>query len=56
MEQLFTSLSHAVEGAPAIALAASAIWGILSIILSPCHLASLPLIVGFISGQGRASL
>ncbi len=31
------------------------VWGILSIILSPCHLASLPLIVGFISGQGRLS-
>ena len=55
MEQLFTNLGHAVEGAPAIALGASAAWGILSIILSPCHLASLPLIVGFISGQGRVS-
>lgn len=55
MEQLFTNLSHAVEGAPAIALGAAAVWGILSIILSPCHLASLPLIVGFISGQGRVS-
>src|ERR1035441_8911019 len=55
MEQLFTSLSHAVEGAPGIALGASFIWGILSIILSPCHLATLPLIVGFISGQGRVS-
>lgn len=55
MEQLFTNLSHAVEGAPAIALAASVVWGILSIILSPCHLASIPLIVGFISGQGRLS-
>jgi cytochrome c-type biogenesis protein len=55
MEQLFTNLSHAVEGAPLLALAASAIWGVLSIILSPCHLASLPLIVGFISGQGLVS-
>jgi cytochrome c-type biogenesis protein len=55
MEQLFTSLSHAVEGAPMLALGASVIWGILSIILSPCHLASIPLIVGFISGQGRVS-
>ncbi len=55
MEQLFTNLSHAVEGSAAIALGASAVWGILSIILSPCHLASLPLIVGFISGQGRVS-
>jgi hypothetical protein len=26
MEQLFTNLCHAVEGAPAIALAASAVW------------------------------
>jgi cytochrome c-type biogenesis protein len=55
MEQLFTNLSHAVEGAPAIALGASFVWGVLSIILSPCHLASIPLIVGFISGQGRVS-
>jgi cytochrome c-type biogenesis protein len=55
MEHLFTTLSHAVEGSAAIALGASFIWGILSIILSPCHLASIPLIVGFISGQGRVS-
>ncbi len=55
MEQLFTNLSHAVEGAPLIALAAAAVWGVLSIILSPCHLTSIPLIVGFISGQGRVS-
>jgi cytochrome c-type biogenesis protein len=55
MEQLFTNLTHAVEGAPLLALGASVVWGILSIILSPCHLASIPLIVGFISGQGRVS-
>ena len=55
MDQLFTNMSHAVEGSPAIALGASVVWGILSIILSPCHLASIPLIVGFISGQGRVS-
>jgi cytochrome c-type biogenesis protein len=55
MEQLFTNLSHAVEGAPLIALTASFIWGILSIILSPCHLASIPLIVGFISEQGQVT-
>jgi cytochrome c-type biogenesis protein len=44
-----------VEGAPALALGAAVVWGILSIVLSPCHLASLPLIVGFISGEGRMS-
>ena len=53
VEQIFTTLTHAVEGAPAIAMSASLIWGILSILLSPCHLASIPLIVGFIDKQGR---
>ncbi|HXR03160.1 MAG TPA: cytochrome c biogenesis protein CcdA [Verrucomicrobiae bacterium] len=55
MESLFTNLTHAVEGAPLIALAAAIIWGILSIVLSPCHLASIPLIVGFISEQGQVT-
>jgi cytochrome c-type biogenesis protein len=55
LETLFTALNHAVTGAPLIALAAAAAWGVLSIVLSPCHLASIPLIVGFIDGQGRMS-
>jgi cytochrome c-type biogenesis protein len=55
MQQLFTQLTHAVEGAWYLAVAASLAWGILSILLSPCHLASIPLIVGFINGQGRIS-
>ena len=55
MEQLFTTLNHAVEGTPALAMTAALAWGILSILLSPCHLASIPLIVGFIDQQGRMS-
>lgn len=55
LEQIFTSLTHAVEGSAGIALSAAFIWGILSILLSPCHLASIPLIVGFIDEQGRIS-
>ena len=53
LEQIFTNLTHAVEGSPLIALSAALIWGILSILLSPCHLASIPLIVGFIDEQGN---
>lgn len=53
---LFATLTHAVEGAPLIALVASFIWGILSILLSPCHLASIPLIVGFIDQQGQITM
>ncbi len=55
MEWIFTVLSHAVEGSAGIALGAALIWGVLSILLSPCHLASIPLIVGFIDQQGRMS-
>jgi cytochrome c-type biogenesis protein len=55
MEELFTTLTRAVEGTPAIALGAALVWGILSILLSPCHLSSIPLIVGFIDQQGRMS-
>lgn len=53
IEQLFETLTHAVEGTPFVALAAAFVWGILSIVLSPCHLASIPLIVGFIDQQGQ---
>jgi cytochrome c-type biogenesis protein len=53
LEHLFVSLTRAVEGSAAIALSASFVWGILSIILSPCHLSSIPLIVGFMSEQGN---
>ena len=55
MEKLFVTLTKAVEATPAIALSASFLWGILSILLSPCHLSSIPLIVGFIDKQGRMS-
>jgi cytochrome c-type biogenesis protein len=50
METLFVRLSDAMNGAPVVALAAAFAWGVLSIILSPCHLASIPLIVGFLQG------
>jgi cytochrome c-type biogenesis protein len=55
IRQLFTVLTHAIETTPAIAIGAALIWGILSVLLSPCHLASIPLIVGFIGQQGRMS-
>ena len=53
MEQLFTALSRAVEGSAVLALSAAFVWGVLSILLSPCPLASIPLSVGIIDQQGR---
>lgn len=56
MEQLWISLTRALEGSAPIALTASFVWGILSVISSPCHLSSIPLIVGFISEQGKVTV
>ncbi len=53
--ELFTWLSGTLGGSPGIALPGAFLWGVASILLSPCHLASIPLIVGFIDGQGRIS-
>ena len=55
IEQLFSELTDRVEQAPIIAITASFIWGILSILLSPCHLVSIPLVVAFIDGQADRS-
>ena len=54
--EIFTYLTNALQAGTYIALLSAFIWGILSILLSPCHLASIPLIVGFIDKQGRVSV
>lgn len=55
-EGLFTYLYEAMMGSYWLAVMASFIWGILSILLSPCHLSSIPLVVGYISSQGKISV
>ena len=48
MDELFTRLGAALAGPGVIALVAALGWGVLSVVLSPCHLATIPLIVGFV--------
>jgi cytochrome c-type biogenesis protein len=61
MEELLTSLTEALYGSFTLALVASVAWGVASILLSPCHLSSIPLIIGFLTAKeekktGRAVL
>lgn len=56
IEDLFTILYNAMTGSIYIALFASFTWGMLSILLSPCHLSSIPLVVGYIASQGKVSI
>ncbi|MEN8222179.1 MAG: cytochrome c biogenesis protein CcdA [Acidobacteriota bacterium] len=55
MDSIFTWLSTLVQSTFLLAVAGSFIWGILSILLSPCHLAGIPLIVAYISQQENKS-
>ncbi len=54
-ENIFTALYNAMTGSVWLAIAASFGWGVLSILLSPCHLSSIPLVVGYIASQGKIS-
>lgn len=49
MSDLFGALTKAVEGAGWLAIPAALLWGILSVALSPCHLTSVPLVIGYIN-------
>ncbi|MBS3740689.1 MAG: cytochrome C biogenesis protein [Candidatus Cloacimonetes bacterium] len=53
IESIFIWATKAMEGSLLISLGASFVWGIMSILLSPCHLASIPLIIGFVNEQGK---
>jgi cytochrome c-type biogenesis protein len=55
LDALLTALSGGLTAGPAFALAAAAGWGVASMLLSPCHLVSIPLIIGFIGSQDDVS-
>src|SRR3990172_8214058 len=55
-EGIFTTLYEAMTGAVWLAVIASFGWGVLSILLSPCHLSSIPLIVVFITSHVNISI
>ncbi len=56
VEHLFEALTLAMGRNFQVALVASFAWGVLSILLSPCHLSSVPLIIGYVSSQDEISL
>ncbi len=49
MIELFTQLNLMLESSIIFAFLASFLWGVLSIVLSPCHLSSIPLVIAFVS-------
>ncbi len=51
LETFFLTVNSWIAGGTAIAAVGCFIWGMISVVLSPCHLASIPLIVAYVGGQ-----
>jgi len=53
IEQAFLTINAWMVDKFALAATGCFLWGVVSVLFSPCHLASIPLIVGYVAGQGR---
>ena len=54
LENLFLMVNQWMTAGTAVAGIACFLWGMVSVLFSPCHLASIPLIVAYVGGQQRA--
>jgi len=51
LETFFLTVNEWIAGGSSIAALGCFLWGMISVLFSPCHLASIPLIVAYIGGQ-----
>ena len=51
LESLLLTINEWIAGGTAIAALGCFLWGMVSVLFSPCHLASIPLIVAYVGGQ-----
>jgi len=56
INEIFEWLNNILMQNIYMALAASFLWGVLSVLLSPCHISSLPLIIGYINRNGLSTV
>lgn len=53
LDQAFLTIHHWMIGSLGLALLGSFLWGMVSVLFSPCHLASIPLIIAYVGGQQK---
>jgi cytochrome c-type biogenesis protein len=53
LDQLFLMVNSWMTGSIGLALVGSFLWGMVSVLFSPCHLASIPLIIAYVGGQQK---
>jgi cytochrome c-type biogenesis protein len=51
LDTIFLTINNWIVAESAIAGIGSFLWGMVSVVFSPCHLASIPLIVAYVGGQ-----
>jgi cytochrome c-type biogenesis protein len=54
LESFFLTINEWMTGATTLAALGCFLWGMVSVLFSPCHLASIPLIVAYVGGQEAA--
>jgi cytochrome c-type biogenesis protein len=53
-DEFFFTVNSWMTAGTALAAAGCLIWGMASVLFSPCHLAAIPLIVSYVAGQDKA--
>lgn len=53
MDQLYLVINEWMTGGLLLGAIGCFLWGMVSVLFSPCHLASIPLIVGYVAGQDK---
>ena len=51
MDETLLAITSWLSTGAAVALPASFLWGMVSVLLSPCHMASIPLLIAYVAGQ-----
>ena len=54
LDSFFLSVNEWMVGGSILAAAGCFLWGMISVLFSPCHLASIPLVVAYVGGQQKA--
>jgi len=53
LDTLFLTINTWITGGFALAAIGCLLWGMVSVLFSPCHLASIPLIISYVAGQDK---
>ncbi|RPI74801.1 MAG: cytochrome C biosynthesis protein, partial [Desulfobacteraceae bacterium] len=53
LDSFFLTVNQWMTGGTVVAALGCFLWGMISVVFSPCHLASIPLIVAYVAGQNQ---